>query len=153
MIISHDPTEGLTREKYHHRVILDKIFLLVTPLNAKVGSSLISLMTIDKGLSIIVSPFQNKSGCTNGQTLTQPRALVRISLQLYLPSTWARYKILAVILSQTLWFIESRLRNSRGNNYTTIISKCPRSTINWYSLHTKSIAEINNLLTSMKCNH
>jgi hypothetical protein len=60
MIISHDPTGGLTWEKAYHALL--ELFVPVAPLNATVGSSLISLMTIGKGLSIMVSPFQNNSG-------------------------------------------------------------------------------------------
>jgi hypothetical protein len=59
MIIPHDPTGGLTREKAYH-ALLDKLLFPFTPLNAEVGSSLISLMTTGKGLSIIVSPFKEK---------------------------------------------------------------------------------------------
>ena len=71
MVITHDPNGELTREK-SFQYLLEELFLPVTPLNAELGSSLMSLMTIGKGLSIIGSPFQNNNGCTNGQKSTQP---------------------------------------------------------------------------------
>lgn len=61
-------------------------FSSVTPLNLEVGSSLMSLITIWKGLVRIVSPFQKSSGCMSGQNFTQPSDLVKTSLGLRIPS-------------------------------------------------------------------
>lgn len=77
---SYDPTRALTQET-HVRCVSS-----VTPLNAEVGSSLMSLMTIGKGLLRIVSPFQKSSGWTSGQNFTQPSDLVNTSLGLSVPS-------------------------------------------------------------------
>jgi hypothetical protein len=64
---------------------------LDTPLTSEGGGSDIILMACGigsvGGISLVVSPFQKRSGWTSGQNFDHVRNLVRTSLGLYFPST------------------------------------------------------------------
>ena len=84
-------------------------FILVTPLTSEDGwtDSFFSLMTTLHCLSsfsfFIVSLFQHRSGCINGQNLVHPRNFVNISIGLYSLMACMKNKIFAAILSRTRW--------------------------------------------------